>query len=129
MCAFVLDNAWKVCYVVLSIQGLTTRLGALRVLTGSWAKQEFCLSALEILGLICRLLIFLMGKKFSSIVMVFSLKSNRAPIPCKVCLPMIRSYNGSVPPQGYSTTSGRRCTLLLAQYSMKQSSTSPTFLV
>jgi hypothetical protein len=27
-------------------------------------------------------------------VMVFSLKSNTAPISCEVCLPMIRSYNG-----------------------------------
>ncbi len=42
---------------------------------------------------------------------------------------MIRSYNGGVPPWGYSTISGRRCTLLLAEYFTKESSTSPTFLV
>jgi hypothetical protein len=42
---------------------------------------------------------------------------------------MIRLYNGCGPPLGYSTTSGRRCTFVLAEYSMKKSSTSPTFLV
>jgi hypothetical protein len=62
-------------------------------------------------------------------VMVFSLKSNTMPKSCKVCLPMIRLYNGGVAPQGYSTISGRRCTLLLAEFSTKESSTSPTFLV
>jgi hypothetical protein len=42
---------------------------------------------------------------------------------------MIRLYNGGGPPLGYSTMSGRRCTLLLAEYSTKESSTSLTFLV
>jgi hypothetical protein len=98
----------------------TTCLVALCVLTGSWAKQEFCLSALEMLGLSCRLLVFLMGRRISSIVMVFSLKSNTAPISCKVYLQMIRSYNGGVPPQGYSTISKHRCTFLLAEYSTKE---------
>jgi hypothetical protein len=92
-----------------------TCLVALRVLTGSWAKFVFCLSALEMLGLSCRLLMFLMGKRISSIVMmVFSLKSSTAPKSCKVCLPMIRLDNGGVPPRGYSTISGHRHTLLLA---------------
>ncbi len=45
-----------------------------------------------------------------------SLKSNMAPISCKVCLPMIRSYNSGGPPSGYSTISGCRCTFLLAEY-------------
>jgi hypothetical protein len=40
-------------------------------------------------------------------VMVFSLKSNMAPKSCKDCLPMISSYNGGKPAQGYSTTSER----------------------
>ncbi len=62
-------------------------------------------------------------------VMVLTLKSNTAPISCKVCLPMIRSYSGGGPPLEYSTMSGRRCIFLLAEYSMKESSTSPTFLV
>jgi hypothetical protein len=51
------------------------------------------------------------------------------PISCKVCLPMIRSYNGGGPPLEHSTISGRRCTFLFAEYSTKESSTSPTFLV
>jgi hypothetical protein len=72
---------------------------------------------------------FLMGRRISSIVMVLSLKSNTAPISCKVCLPMIRSYNGSGPPLEYSTISGCRCTFLLAEYPTKESLTSPTFLV
>ncbi len=63
-------------------------------------------------------------------VMVFSLKSNTAPISCKVCLPTIRSYNGGGSPLEYSTMSGCRCTFLLAdEYLTKESSTSPTFLV
>ncbi len=62
-------------------------------------------------------------------VMVFYLKSNTAPISCKVCLPMIRSYNGCRPPLGYSNISGHRCTFLLAEQSMKKSLTSPTCLV
>ncbi len=107
----------------------TTHLVALRVLAGSWAKLELSLSALEMLGLSYRLLIFLMGKRILSMVMVLSLKSNTAPISCKVCLPMIRSYNGSGPPLEYSTISGRRCTFLFAEYLTKESSTSPTFLV
>ncbi len=81
------------------------------------------------LDLSCRLLMFLTGKRMSSMVMVFYLKSNMAPISCKVCLPMIRLYTGCGPPLGYSTISGLRCTYLLAEYSMKESSTSPTFLV
>jgi hypothetical protein len=104
-------------------------LVAFCVFTGSWAKLEWCLSALEMLGLSYRLLIFLMGGRISSMVMVFSLKSNTVPISCKVCLPMIRSYNGGGLPWGYSTISGCRCTFLLAEYSMKESLTSPTFLV
>ncbi len=107
----------------------TMRLVALHVLTGFWAKQEFCLSALEMLGLSCRFLIFLMGRRISSMVMFFSLKSNTVPMSCKVCLPIIRSYNGGVLPWGYSTISRCRCTFLLAEYSTKESWTSPTFLV
>ncbi len=104
----------------------TTRLVALHVLVGSWAKLELSLSAL---GLSCRLLIFLMGRRTSSMVMVFSLKSNTVPISCKVCLPMNRSYNGGGSPLEYSMMSGCRCTFLLAEYSTKESSTLPTFLV
>jgi hypothetical protein len=107
----------------------TTHLVTFHVLAGSWAKLELSLSALEMLDLSCRFLIFLMGRRISSMVMVLSLKSNMVPIPCKVCLPMIRLYNGGGPPLEYSTMSGRRCTFLLAEYSTKESSTSPTLLV
>jgi hypothetical protein len=107
----------------------TTRLVALHVLAGSWAKLELSLSTLEMLGLSCRLLMFLMGKRISSMSMVLSLKSNTAPISCKVFLPMIRLYSSGGPPLGYSTISGRRCTFVLAEYSTKESLTSPTFLV
>ena len=61
--------------------------------------------------------------------MVFSLKSNTAPISCKVCLPIIRSYKGAVAPASYSTMSGARCTDLLSEYSAKERVISPTFLV
>jgi hypothetical protein len=115
--AIVLGNAWKVCFVIFSIRISTTCLVALGILTGSWAKQVFCLSTLEMLGLSCRLLMFLICKSTLSIVMVFSLKSSTAPKSCKVCLPIITSYNGSMPTRGYLTISGHRCTLLLAEYS------------
>ncbi len=62
----------------------TTHLLALHVLSGSWAKLELNFSALEMLDLSCRLLMFLMGKRMSSMVMVLSFKSNTAPISCKV---------------------------------------------
>ncbi len=107
----------------------TTRLVVLRVLIGSWAKLELCLSTLEMLDVSCRLLMFLMGKRISSMVMVFSLKYNTVPISCIVCLPMIRSYNGYEPPLGYSTISRLMCTFLLAEYSVKEKLTSPIFLV
>jgi hypothetical protein len=106
----------------------TMRLVALHVLAGSWEKLESSLSALKILGLSCRLLIFFMGRRILSMLMVLSLKSNMVPISCKVCLPMIWLYNGGGPPLGYSI-SRSRCTFLLAEYSTKESLTSPTFLV
>jgi hypothetical protein len=61
-------------------------------------------------------------------VMVFSLKSRTAPILCKVCLPMIRSYKGDGVPILYSTISGVSHTDLLAEYSIKEMSIVPTFL-
>jgi hypothetical protein len=106
-----------------------TLLVSLRVLTGSWARQVLCLNALVMLGLSCRLTIFLMGKRILSIVMVFSLKSRTAAMPCKLCLPMIRSYIGALASVSYSTISGVRCTDLLVKYSAKEISISPTFLV
>jgi hypothetical protein len=42
---------------------------------------------------------------------------------------MIRLYSGGSPPLEYSTISRRRGTSLLAEYSTKESLTSPTFLV
>jgi hypothetical protein len=72
-----------------------------------------CLSALVTLGLSCKLTIFLIGRRILSIVMVFSLKSITAPILCKVCLPIMRSYIGAVAPASYSTMSGVRWTDLL----------------
>ncbi len=77
---------------------------------GPIAVKLLSLSALKMLHSSCRLLMFLMGKRMSSMVMVLSLKSNTASISCKFFLPMIRSYNGFVPPLGYSTIPGRRCT-------------------
>ncbi len=112
---FIMIGRSALLYLVSKIS--TARLVALRVLAGSWAKLELHLSALEMLGLSCRLLIFLMGRRISSIVVVLSLKSNTVPISCKVWLPMIRLYNGGGPPLGYSTISGRKCTFLLAEYS------------
>ena len=58
------------------------------------------------LVLSCRLLIFLMGKRISSMVIVFFLKSNTTPKSCKVCLPRIKLYDGSAPLWAYSTRLG-----------------------
>ena len=82
----------------------TTCLVAPCVVVGSWLKLMF--KALEMLGFSYRLLIFLMGKRISSMVIVFSLKSNNSPRLCKVCLLMIKSYNGGAPLWAYSTISG-----------------------
>jgi hypothetical protein len=125
-CFFAMLERSALSYLASNIS--TMRLVTLRVLAG-WAKLELSLSALKMLGLSCRLVIFLMGRRMSSMVMVLSLKSNTAPISCKVCLLMIRLYNGSSPPLEYSTISGHRCTFLLAEYSTKENLTSPTFLV
>ncbi len=62
-------------------------------------------------------------------VMVFSLKSNTAPISCKVCLPIMRSYIGAVAPASYSTMLGVRWTDLLSEYSTKERVISPTLFV
>ncbi len=62
-------------------------------------------------------------------VMVFYLKSNTAPILCKVCLPIIRSYKGAVASALYSTMSGVRWTDLLSEYSTKERVISPTLFV
>ncbi len=98
----------------------TMRLVVLQVLTGSWAKQVFSLSALVILGLNCRLTMFLMGRRILSIVIVFSWKSNFTPRLCMVCLPIMRSYIGAWSPELYSTMSGWRRTFWLAKYSTKE---------
>ncbi len=50
----------------------TTRLVALHVFSGSWVELEINSSALEMLDLSCRLLMFLMSKRMSSLVMVHS---------------------------------------------------------
>jgi hypothetical protein len=72
---------------------------------------------------------FLMGKRILSIVMDLSFKSRTVPMSCKVCFPMIRSYMGALASESYSTISGVRLTVLLAEYSTKEMSMSPTFLV
>ncbi len=72
---------------------------------------------------------FLMGRRISSIVIVFSWKSNFTPRSCMVCLPIMRSYIGACSPGLYSTMSGWRHTFLLAEYSTKKISILPTLSV
>ncbi len=110
------NDGWKICFLILTVQIFTTRLVVLQVLIGSRAKQVFFLSALVILGLSCRLTMFLMGRRTSSIVIVFSWKTNFTPRLCMVCLPIMRSYIGAWSPGLYSTMSGWRQTFLLAKY-------------
>ncbi len=106
-----------------------TLLVSLRVLTGSWTWQVLCLNALVTLGFSCKSTIFLKGRRILSIGMVFSLKSRTTPMPCKLCLPMIRLYRGALAFWSYSTISGAKCTDLLVEYSAKEILISPTFLV
>jgi hypothetical protein len=89
----------------------------------------FCHSTLVMLGSSCSLIIFLMGERILSMVMVFSLKSRTAHILCKVCLPMFRPYRDVLAPASYSTISGVSQTDLLAEYSTKKMSISPTFFL
>ena len=49
----------------------TMHLMVPHVLAGSWLKLVLLFKALEMLGFTCRLLIFLMGKRISSMVIVF----------------------------------------------------------
>ena len=95
-------------YALRTTDRLTTPLVAPPVLAGSWLKLVLSFKALEMLDLSCRLLIFLMGKRISSMVIVFSLKSNTTPRSCKVCLPRIKSYAGGAPLRAYSTILGYR---------------------
>jgi hypothetical protein len=62
-----------------------TRLAVYCVLIGCWVM----------LGLICRLTLFLVGQRILSMVMGFFLKSRIVPISCKVCLSIIRWYKGA----------------------------------
>ena len=127
--AIIFYNAWKVCFVILSIQYLHDVLGGITCTCWLLSKAGIKLKRPGNARFSCRLLIFIMSRRISSMVMVLSLESNTAPISCKVCLPMIRLYSGGGPPLEYSTISGHRQTFLLAEYSTKESSTSPTFLV
>ncbi len=86
----------------------TMRFVVHRVLADSWLKLVLLFKALEMLGFSCRLLIFLMDKRISSMAIAFSLKSNNTHRLCKVCLPRNKSYNGSAPLWAYSTISGFR---------------------
>ena len=114
----VFDYCWKVCFVVFSVEYLYYPFG------GISSTDRFlslaCIGAMVTLGLSCKLTIFLIGRRILSIVMVFSLKSSTAPISCKVCFSIMRSYIGAVAPASYSTMSGVRWTDLLSEYSTKE---------
>ncbi len=126
--SFTIAGRFDMSYLASNIS--ITLLVAFQVLlTGSWAWDVLCLRALVMLGLSCKLTIFLMGTRILSMVKVFSLKSRTTPISCKVCLPMIRSYRGAEAPALYSTVSGIKLIDLLAEYSAKERVISPTFFV
>ncbi len=74
---FSLIKAGRSAFSSLASKIFTMRLVALRVLIGSWAKQVFSLSALVILGLSCRLAMFLMG-------LVFILCGTLCPKSCRI---------------------------------------------
>jgi hypothetical protein len=125
--SFTISGRFALSYLASRIS--ITLLVAFQVLTGSWAWTVLCHSALVTLGLSCKPTIFLIGRRILTMVMVFSLKSRTAPISCKVCLPMIRLYKSDGALTSYSTISGVRRTDLLAEYSIKEMSIVPTFLV
>jgi hypothetical protein len=121
--------SWKICFLILSVHNFHHALGGTAGANWLLSKQVFSLSATVILGLSCRLTMFLMGKRISSIGIVFSWKFNFTPRLCILCLPNMRSYIGAWSPGLYSTISGRRQTFLLAEYSTKEISMSPTLSV
>ncbi len=129
MHAIVLDNAWKVCFVIFSVQDFHSAFGGVTCTCWFLGKAGIKLKRpenarfeLQVVDISCGY------EDFINRDCLF-LKSNTTPISCKVCLQMMRSYNSCRPPLGYSTISGLRCTFLLAEYSTKESSNSPTFLV
>ncbi len=117
-------NAWKVCFVIFSIQEFHKTFGS--AAHTHWFLGQACVLfecpgnarfELQIIDIPHGQENFINGDGLL-------LKSSTVPRSCKVCLPLIRSYNGGMPPRGYSTIFGHRCTLLLAEYSTK----TPTFL-
>jgi hypothetical protein len=82
-------------FLILSIQIFYHTLGGTAGTDWLLGKIDFFLSALVILGLSCRSVIFLMGKRILFICIVFSWKSNTTPRLCIVCLPIMRSYIGA----------------------------------
>jgi hypothetical protein len=109
--AIVLDNAWKVCFVICSIQDFYHMFGCIRCI-------------LWFLG-IARVKLKRPGNARFELQIVDVPHGQEdvidgdglffEPISRKVGLPIIRSYNGFGPTLGYSTISGHRCTLLLAE--------------
>jgi hypothetical protein len=79
MCAIVFYNAWKVYFVILSIQYFHNALGGITCTCWLLGKARIKLKQPGN-ARFGKLLIFLMGRRISSIVMVIYLKSNTAPL-------------------------------------------------
>ncbi len=129
MCLSVFYNAWKVCFVILSVQNFHDAFGG--VTRAIWFLGKAGIEFKHLGNARFELQVVDIPHGQEDIINGDGpfLKSNTVPISCKVCLPMIRLYNDGGPPLEYWTISGRRCTFLLAEYLTKESSTLPTFLV
>ena len=91
---------WVFCFVIFSAQYLN--LFRHRVLTGSWARQLFCLRAPGMLSLSCRLTVLLMGGGYY-LWLWFFYDIHTAPIIIQACLQMIRLYRGVLSLASHST--------------------------
>ncbi len=107
--AIVLDNAWKVCFVIFSIQDFHHAFGCITCTYWLLGKVRIELKCTGNARFELQIVDVPHGQEDVIDGDALFLKSNMAPISCKVCLPMIRLYNGCGPPLGYSTTSRRRC--------------------
>ncbi len=106
MLAIVPDNTWNVSFIILSVQNFHYSFGS--VSRAFWLLGEARVVLERLVNALFELQITDVphGQRISSMVIVFSLKFNTAPISCKVCLPMIRLYNGGALLREYSTISG-----------------------
>jgi hypothetical protein len=108
--AIVFNNAWKVCFVIFSVQDFYQAFGCVMCTLWFLVMARIKLKCSGNARFELQIVDVSHGQEDVINGDGPFFEVNTAPIPCKVCLPMIRSYNGFGPPLGYSTISGCRRT-------------------